>query len=171
MLNHAPARRLARGMAALFLALPPAVQADVFSGRVIGVTDGDTLVLLDSAKQQHSIRLAGIDSPEKLQDFGEKAKSSLAALALEQEATADCQKRDRHRNEICRVSVAGKDLGLEQVRAGMAWWYRPFISEQSAQQRAAYEQAEFMAKARRLGLWSGRNPTPPWDWRRGQLDE
>lgn len=61
----------------------------------------------------------------------------------------------------------GKDVGLEQVAAGMAWWYRKYASEQTPQARADYESAEFMAKAKRLGLWADKNPTPPWEWRKG----
>lgn len=135
------------------------------SGRVSRITDGDSLVLMDDQSREHKINLAGIDSPEKGQDFGDKARNNLAALAMGKSATADCRKRDKYLREICVVTVEGKNLGLEQVRAGMAWWYREYISEQSASERAEYEQAELNAKLHRLGLWKGRNPTPPWVWR------
>jgi endonuclease YncB( thermonuclease family) len=149
-----------------------AAQAELLTGKIVSITDGDTLTLLDASNQQHKIRIAGIDSPEKAQDFGQKAKSNLGALAFDQPATAECRKRDRYQREICVVKVAGLDVGLEQVRAGMAWWYRQYISDQSPNERADYEQAEFNAKIHRLGLWNSRNPTPPWDWRKGmRLDE
>jgi endonuclease YncB( thermonuclease family) len=136
---------------------------------VVEIVD-DTL--LDGTNQQHKIRLAGIDSPEKAQDFGQRAKTTLSDLAFDQVATAECRKRDRYQREICVVKVAGKDVGLEQIRAGMAWWYRQYISEQTVLERADYEQAEAGANAGRLGLWSGKNPTPPWAWRRGvRLEE
>lgn len=153
-------------LAAAFPALGEAI-----TGRIVGITDGDTLTLLDTSNQQHKIRLAGIDSPEKGQDFGEKAKANLSALAFNKEASADCRKRDRNRRQICAVTVDGKDLGLEQVRAGMAWWYRQYVSEQTPQQRTEYEMAESEARARRLGLWSGKNPIPPWDWAHRKLEE
>lgn len=148
------------------------VQAETITGRIVAITDGDTLTLLDTANQQHRIRLAGIDSPEKGQDFDARAKSALAALAFGNQASAECRKRDKYQRETCLVRIDGQDIGLEQVRAGMAWWYRPYISEQTAQERADYEQAEFNAKIHRLGLWNSKNPTPPWDWRREmRLDE
>ena len=143
-----------------------AVHADTVTGRVVEIIDGDTLTLLDATNHQHKIRLAGIDSPEKGQSFGEKARSNLGALASGNTASADCRRRDKYQQEICVVTIDGKDIGLEQVRAGMAWWYRQYISEQSVKERADYEQAEFNAKIRRLGLWNSKNPTPPWDWRR-----
>lgn len=161
-------------LAALLLLLVSgagSLHAETLVGRVIGITDGDTLKLLDASNQQHKIRLAGIDAPERTQDFGEKAKLNLSNLAFNQNATAECRKRDRYQRAVCVVSVAGKDVGLEQIRAGMGWWYRQYAKEQTPQERLDYEHAEFMAKAQRLGLWSGRNPTPPWDWRRNPLAE
>jgi len=150
----------------LLLLLCTSSHAETIAGRIVGITDGDTLTLLDASNQQHKIRIAGIDSPEKAQDFGQKAKSNLSALAFDQPATADCRKRDRYQREICVVKVAGLDIGLEQVRTGMAWWYRQYISDQSPKERTDYEQAEFNAKIRRIGLWNSKNPIPPWDWRK-----
>lgn len=143
------------------------VQADTLTGRIVSIADGDTLTLLDSANVTHRIRLSGIDAPEKHQDFGEKAKTSLSALAFEQKAVADCRKQDRYQRAICVVRVNGKDVGLEQIRRGMAWWYQQYAKEQPPQERADYEHAELMAKLHRSGLWNAKNPTPPWEWRRG----
>lgn len=156
-----------RSLAVVLALLSVAARAEVITGRVVGIADGDTLTLLDATNQQHKIRLAGIDSPEKAQDFGQKAKTSLSAMAFNQQASADCRKRDRYQREVCVVSVGGKDVGLEQVRAGMAWWYRQYAAQQTAQERADYEHAEFNAKIHRFGLWNSKNPTPPWDWRHG----
>ena len=135
------------------------------SGRIISIADGDTLTLLDADNQPHKIRLLGIDAPEQNQDFGQNARTNLSALAFAQTAKADCRGRDRDQREICIVHVAGQDLGLEQIRAGCAWWYGEEAKEQSAQERADYAQAEFMAKIHRYGLWNSKNPIPPWAWR------
>ena len=142
------------------------VQAETVSGRVISVADGDTLTLLDAHHVQHKIRLSGIDAPEKRQDFGFRAKSSLAAMAAGRLAVADCRKQDRYRRSICVVRVDGKDVGFEQIRQGMAWWYRQYAKDQSSQERVAYERAEAHASEQRIGLWREKQPTPPWEWRR-----
>ena len=61
----------------LFLLLISAhAPAETLTGRIVGVSDGDTLTLLDAKQVPHKIRVAGIDAPEKKQPFGEKAKSS-----------------------------------------------------------------------------------------------
>lgn len=160
-----------RSTVVLLTLLSGTAHADVVQGRVVGITDGDTLTLLDATNRQHEIRLAGIDAPEKAQVFGQKAKESLSALAFEQQATAHCKKRDRYRQEICVLTVGGKDVGLEQVRAGMAWWHRQFMTGQTIEERVAYEQAESSAKTGRRGLWNGLDLTPPWEWRHRKLEE
>jgi endonuclease YncB( thermonuclease family) len=135
-------------------------------GRVVAVHDGDTVTLLDGAKQQHRIRIAGIDAPEKAQAFGEAAKQSLARLAFGKHAEVRCSKRDRYGREVCGVFVGTRDVGLEQVRNGHAWWYRQYAREQSPEDRRVYEAAEAEARDLRRGLWRDTAPTPPWDWRR-----
>ena len=70
-----------RGISLLLLVLFPFdVSADNLTGKVVKITDGDTLVVLDASRQQHKIRLAGIDAPETNQPFGKRSKEALSAL-------------------------------------------------------------------------------------------
>lgn len=156
--------RIIPGLVILLLSVP-ASSAELL-GRVVGIADGDTLTLLDASRQQHKIRLAAIDAPEAHQAFGQKSKTNLSAMAFNQEAQADCKKIDKYQRLVCKVMVNGIDLGLEQVKAGMAWHYKQYAREQSSQDREDYEIAEFNAKIRRLGLWNDKNPVPPWEWRK-----
>jgi len=137
--------------------------SETLTGYVVGITDGDTLTLLVD-KQQHRIRIAAIDSPERVQPFGDKAKSNIAILTFNQTAVAHCHKKSYDR-KVCKLLVDGQDIGLLQIHAGMAWWARKYETEQTAEDRTAYEQAETMAKLRRVGLWAETNPIPPWEWR------
>ncbi len=146
--------------------LAHAAHATDLTGRIVSIADGDTVTLLDSTNIQHKIRLKGIDAPEKTQPFGQKAKSNLAALVFNREVIAECGKSDKYRGEICVIKVEGKDVNLRQVEAGMAWCFRDYAKEQSAQDRENYEIAEFNAKIRRLGLWADTKPVPPWEWRK-----
>ena len=157
-----------RCLLALLLAVCANAYSETLTGIVIGVTDGDTLTLLVNEAYQVKIRLAGIDSPEKKQDFGQKAKAMLSDLAFQKKATANCRKQDRYQRSICVVLVEDVDVGLQQIQAGLAWWYRQYISEQTASERTSYETAERDAKAHRRGLWAMPNPTPPWEWRKGE---
>jgi endonuclease YncB( thermonuclease family) len=77
-----------------------------------------------------------------------------------------CIKRDRYGRDVCSVYVSARDVGLEQVRSGLAWWYRGYAREQAVDERRAYEAAEQEARAAQRGLWRDAGPVPPWDWRR-----
>ncbi len=145
--------------------LVPVASADTLTGHVVGITDGDTLTLL-VARQQYKIRIAGIDSPERHQAWGDRSKTNISRLAFNQMAVADCPKVDRWGRKICKVTVNAVDIGMEQIKDGMAWWYRKYANEQSPEDRSAYESSELMAKLQRLGLWGDTNPVPPWDFRR-----
>jgi endonuclease YncB( thermonuclease family) len=134
-------------------------------GRVVGISDGDTITILDRDKRQHRIRLAGIDAPEKGQAFGDRAKESLSRLVFDRQVEAHCHKRDRYGREVCKIMRGSTDVNIEQLRAGMAWWYRDYAKEQSAQERAECAAAEDAAKAARVGLWKDAKPVPPWEWR------
>lgn len=146
------------------------ILADTIEGRVVGVSDGDTITVLDSTKTQHKIRLAGIDAPESRQAFGQVSKKHLSNLVFSRDVTLDCGKTDKYRREVCVVMVDGQDANLAQVKAGMGWWYRKYQKEQTAQQRADYEGAEAFAKAGKVGLWQDADPVPPWEWRKAKRD-
>jgi len=134
---------------------------------VVGVSDGDTIAVLDDAKIQHKIRFAGIDAPEKGQAFGERWKQSLSAFVFQKRVEAPSHKKDRYGREVCAVYVNLRDVGLEQIRAGMAWHYKEYQHEQTTHDRLVYRDEEENAKARRVGLWKDTKPVPPWEWRKG----
>jgi endonuclease YncB( thermonuclease family) len=151
----------------MVLALPAgAGLARDLDGRVVGIQDGDTLTVLDAARQQHRVRVAGIDAPEKKQAFGTAAKENLSRLAHGKRVDVRCNKRDRYGRDVCNVYADARDVGLEQVRSGHAWWFRDYAREQSAADRERYAAAEEEARSARRGLWRDPAPTAPWDWRR-----
>lgn len=160
-------RALLRGLAicaALAIALP-ALSAEL-AGKVVGVLDGDTIDVLTPAKELVRVRLAGIDAPEKKQAFGNTAKQKLSDLAFSRNVVVDWQKRDRYGRIVGKVLIAGIDVDLEMVKAGLAWHYRKYMKEQPMADRLSYMQAETVARERRLGLWSDSMPVPPWEFRR-----
>jgi endonuclease YncB( thermonuclease family) len=140
--------------------------AETLHGRVVGITDGDRITVLDTSRQQHKIRLAGIDAPESRQAFGTRSRQNLSGLAFGKDVEVEWKKHDRYKRIVGKVLVDGHDVNLEQVRAGMAWWYRQYAKEQTSEDRQLYELAENEAKAARRGLWTDNEPVPPWDFRR-----
>jgi endonuclease YncB( thermonuclease family) len=156
-----------RAILLLVLALlASSVQAGLISGRVVHVADGDTITVLDSEKIQHEIRLAGIDAPEKAQAYGQRSRESLDELVAGRTVIVETNKKDRYGRFVGKVLVNGCDINIEQIRRGMAWFYRAYAREQPVADRQSYDQAETEAKDFRKGLWRDKNPIPPWDYRR-----
>ena len=100
--------------------------ADTLSGRVVRVTDGDTIVVLGPDNTQHKIRLTGIDAPERKQAFGTKSKEHLSDLIAGKSVIVDFDKRDRYRRILGKVLLDGEDMNLEQLRAGLSWHYKKY---------------------------------------------
>lgn len=149
----------------LFALVVSSAFADQLTGRVVSIADGDTITVLDAANQQHKIRLAGIDAPEKKQPYGERSKQHLASLVFNRQVSVDWDKADRYRRIVGKVLVNGSDANLEQLRAGMAWWYEKYRKEQSPADQRYYSETEQLARQQKIGLWQDPNPIPPWEWR------
>ena len=146
------------------------LHAETLRGKVIHVADGDTITILDAQHQQFKIRLAGIDAPEKAQEFGQKSKAHLSSLVHEKQVEVQTSKKDKYGRYVGQVLVDSQDVNLSQLLAGWAWFYRQYEKELTMDLRKSYDQAEAQAKAGHLGLCRDANPMPPWEWRhQGQL--
>jgi endonuclease YncB( thermonuclease family) len=152
----------------LIASLYASLQAEAaqLNGKVVGISDGDTITLLDDQQVQHKIRLAGIDAPEKKQAFGERSKQALSDCAYGKQATVDYDKKDKYGRTVGKVLVDGKDCNIKQISLGLAWHYKKYASEQPVADREAYAMQEQTAKAQRIGLWSEQTAMAPWDYRK-----
>ncbi len=139
---------------------------DTLTGKVVKITDGDTRYVLDSNYEQHKIRLAGIDAPERKQAYGLASRKHLASIVAGKQVTIEYKKRDRYGRIVGKVLLDGIDACLEQVKAGFAWHYKKYQHEQSSEDQRLYADAEIRAREGRLGLWRENDPNPPWEYRR-----
>lgn len=145
--------------AALILAAHCALGEEI-RGKVIRIADGDTLTILDVGKNEHKIRLVGIDAPEKKQPFGNRSKQSLSDLTFGKMVRVVTHGKDRYGRALGRVYVGQQDVNAEQVRRGMAWVFKRYAPKNSP-----LYQLEAGARAAQLGIWSDPNPVAPWEWR------
>lgn len=141
-------------------------QSAEYTGKVVGVSDGDTLTLLvpDGASfKQVKVRLGEIDTPESKQPYGERAKQALSDLAYNKPARVVVQDTDKYGRTVGRVYVGGVDVNAEMIRQGAAWAYRQYLKDQSLLR------LEAEAKAAKRGLWAlpEAQRMPPWEWRHG----
>jgi len=129
------------------------------SGAVVGVADGDTLTLRVDGKNVR-VRLDGVDAPELNQPYGKSARRSLARLCRGKNATVVERGKDDEGRILGSVRCDDVDANAEQVRLGMAWVHLRYVPFGSP----LYE-AETNARLRKVGLWRGSEPVPPWEWR------
>ncbi len=134
-----------------------------FSARVVGITDGDTLTVLDEQNQQHTIRLAEIDAPERRQPWGDRSRQHLSELTFGKTVSIQQTDTDRYGRTVARVFADGEDINRAMVRDGDAWVYREYLTDQTLLA------TEARARQARSGLWSlsDSETVPPWQWRRG----
>jgi len=155
------------GLLAIFAG--PLLAAE-YTGKVVGVSDGDTLTLLvlDGASfKQIKVRLGEIDTPESRQPYGQRAKQALSDLAYNQQARVVVQDVDRYGRTVGRVFVGATDVNAEMIRQGAAWVYRQYLKDRSLLA------LEAEAKAAKRGLWGlpETERCPPWDWRKGSCSK
>ena len=142
--------------------------AAIIEGKVVKVTDGDTVTVLDADNKKHKVRLTGIDAPERRQAYGEKSKEHLRQLVLLKDVTVQSSGTDRYKRVLGKVLLNDLDVNLEQIKQGFAWHYKHYQKDQPPEERVSYSVAEIDARQRRNGLWRDDSPIPPWEYRRGK---
>ena len=137
---------------------PSGIPDDAKYVKVDRVTDGDTIVLMDSTR----VRLHGIDTPERDQPYGSEATAALESMVETSVYIVEVD-TDRYGRTVGQLyhSTEGYDINASIVCAGHAWWY-----ERYAQNSELLEGCQDEAHGAPKGLWESEDPMPPWEWRR-----
>lgn len=137
------------------------VYAQTLTGKVIGVKDGDTVVVIDSLKNQTTLRLAEVDCPEKAQAFGNKAKQFTSDQVYFKQIKYIVIDTDRYGRSIAKIYYDdNKYLSAEIIKNGFGWQYKQYSTSKLL---AKLEQE---ARQNKRGLWVEPNPIYPSDFRR-----
>ena len=130
--------------------------------KVVGIKDGDTVVVLDSLNNQTTLRLAEVDTPEKSQPFGTKAKQFTSDQIYLKTIKYVVTDTDRYGRSIAMIyyDEDNKYLSAEIIKAGMGWHYKRYSTSKEL------AQFEDNAKKNKIGLWIDNNPIAPWEWRK-----
>lgn len=131
------------------------------TARVVGVTDGDTITVLEDGSQRHKIRLHGIDTPERGQPHYRQAKNALSELIAGATVGIRVVDTDRYGRTVGVIYHDKRNINLAMIQEGHAWWYRKY-----AQYDRQLQGAETEARKAQRGLWTQTDPIPPWEWRR-----
>lgn len=130
-------------------------------GKVVNVSDGDTIKVLHNG-QQVKVRLYGIDCPEKAQAYGQKAREMTASMVAGRTVDIEVKDTDRYGRSVGLVSIDGVSLNEAMVRNGYAWVYRQYCKERFC---SDWIDLESMARQQQKGMWADPHIIPPWDWR------
>lgn len=151
-------------VALLFISLYSIAQ----TGKVVWVEDGDTFILKDKNNVKHTIRVADIDCPEtgKYGKPGQPYSKSALKFTIKEIygkiVTVTFKNYDKRDRIVGYVTYSNKDLGLELLKAGLAWHYKYYSDDPTM------AKLETEAKENKLGLWQDLNPIQPYYWRKGQ---
>ena len=129
------------------------------SGKATVITDGDSFTLFMVNKTQVRIELYGIDCPEQGQGYARKAKDFLKKLIANKDVRIKKMDTDANGRTVGIVTVGGKVVNEELLKAGLAWHLRKDDND-------AWQALETESKNKKIGLWSSPNSIPPWEWRR-----
>jgi endonuclease YncB( thermonuclease family) len=140
----------------MFVALPGSAE-NVYTGKVLSVTDGDTFHMSHKGKE-FKVRLAEIDTPERGQPYGYQAKQALSDLIFGKRVRV--VEVGRNRRIIGRVYVDNLDVNATLVKLGYAWVNREGI------RNPELFRLEKEARAGKRGIWAlaEAEGVLPWEW-------
>ena len=119
-----------------------------------------------------TIRLSGIDAPEQAQPFASVSRRNLLRLLGDHALEVRVAKYDQYGRAVAQVFVSADDgpvdVGLQQLQAGLAWFYYRYRDDLPASARepyAAVAEAARRARARPMAGAAGTAavgvPSPP----------
>lgn len=132
------------------------------TSKVVGIKDGDTIVVLDDNNNQITLRLAEVDCPESGQPFGKNAKQFTSSQVFGKTVKYYPTNSDRYGRTVAKVYYDGKYLSEEIIKAGLGWWYYRYSDNKNL------GKLQDIAKNKKLGLWSHTQVIPPWEFRRSE---
>ncbi|MGB0847148.1 MAG: thermonuclease family protein [Thiolinea sp.] len=149
----------------LYAAILPLANAScVVPATIVAVLDGDTVRVVDSASQEYLIGLIAANAPQPGQPHADEATEHLATMIQDQPVCLDPMETDDQQRVIAKVHWQNKDVSLEMLKAGYAWYDTIYQHLQTDNEIRKYSSTELRASIDSLGLWENQHPIPPWNW-------
>ncbi|SDI09211.1 Endonuclease YncB, thermonuclease family [Chryseobacterium jejuense] len=144
----------------------PAILFSQTSGKVIKVSDGDTVTVLLKGNTQKKLRLAEVDCPESGQAFGKNAKQFTSSQIFGKTVKFKETSTDRYGRSIAKIYYDNdKYLSKEVIKAGMGWWYFSYSKDDSL------GKLQEKAQQNKIGLWQDVHAVAPWDYRKMKREQ
>ena len=139
-----------------------AQQGQTLSVKVDYVIDGDSLMVKHKGRAME-VRLWGIDAPEYDQPYSDGAQRALKKMTAGQKGRLRIKYRDRYDRYVAILLIDELNVNQELVKAGHSRVYGRYCDEPVC---AHWKLLQEEAKANHRGLWRGRDPVSPWQWKR-----
>ena len=134
----------------LLASLVTVIPAASLKGKVVGVKGGNAIEILSEGKVI-GVKIYGIDCPSKTYAAGKTARHFVADQAFMNDVSLEIIGAETDGTLIGKVILAdGKNLGIELLKSGMAWWDKP-----SSPDEADLAKVEKQARDAYLGIWAG----------------
>lgn len=117
------------------------------------------LRIRDGVHELHQGILIGIDTPKTGQPYQRRARRASLKLFRGKEMNFKVVSRNGYQFECGFLFDGEKDLGLEMIKLGMAWY-----DGDDFERADEYRAAELEAREAKLGLWADDDPVPPWEY-------
>lgn len=129
--------------------------------KVTKVTDGDTYKAKLPSGKKITVRMEGIDAPEKKQKYGKESTEVLKQLIEGKYINLKVTGIDQYKRILAYTFLTlYQEASFEMVLSGYAWHFEKYNKNENL------KKAQMMAKVKKIGLWADPNPVPPWDFRK-----
>ena len=132
-----------------------AMLRQTLSGTIISVADGDTVrARLDGSGRTLTIRLEGIDAPERGEPFSTQARNATRVMLFNRKVQLKVTDVDRYDRLVARIVLDGRDSSLELVQAGLACHFTRFAND------PMLAKAQQSARTAGRGFWATESAKP-----------
>ncbi len=122
---------------------------------------GSVIAVADADGQERRVTLFGIRVPKLDENFGVESKEKLWIQIANKPLLIKRLKYTKEVDTIAEVSIEGSNVGLEQLRSGMALLAPEDVAGLPSADQQQYLAAAHSAKQGKYGMWSGKTPTSP----------
>jgi micrococcal nuclease len=144
-------------------------KANTLFGRVTAVHDGQTMTIENTGRPiKVALKLAA--PPEQDQPYADVARQHLSDLVLNRQVTVEYTGLGSGSLLIARVFCDNRDVGLQMIRDGVAWFDKNYLSDLSEPERRVYADSEQAARNEHRGIWRDPSPTSPWEWKQAKAN-
>lgn len=149
-----------------FILFAGTAKSEEIQGRVMSVSSGDNFIMFATDGLQVPVQLYGVAAPERSQRHGLEAANFLNYLILQRDVIVKVYSSDELGRVMGVVTLDDKNINRSMIRQGYAWRHAKECRKASF--CGEWNRVQEEARKERRGVWSVKEPIPPWEWQQGR---